>query len=561
MIPVVWLNFNYDAPNRGYWDQALLDQLLSGALWSTATTREMESHDSMPSDIDGAVVVVPGRQNAENYHLVQEAILPLKWVLLIVTGDEEGAFPIEAIDHPNMRKWVMTPQPRHSGMSVELGSGMPPNMKPAICDKTLDWFFAGQITHERREQCAGVLRSMAGGELIETPGFTQGLGQVEYWDRLARAKVAPCPGGPISPDSFRLFEALEAGCIPVADAYSGRRDSGNPHYWYRIFGEPFFPVVGDWAEFPEVLNGLLTGWPHNANRVASKWQGYKRDLAHTLDRDVSDLSRVRRADVPITVLVPTSPIHSHPSTAVIEETIRSVRDQMPYAEIIVMCDGVRSEQAEKKSDYEEYVRRLTWLCNHEWENVLPLVFDEHLHQGVMTRRALDLVRTPQILFVEHDTPIFGNIPWGGLIEAVNSGVANMIRLHHEASILPSHTHLMLSETPELVAGVPMYPAVQWSQRPHLASADFYRWMTKTYFGMNSRTMIEDVMYSVLETHYREEGREGWERFKLYIYAPEGDMKRSTHLDGRGDDPKYSMKFDYDAQLPTCAWAPFAGVRE
>ena len=178
----------------------------------------------------------------------------------------------------------------------------------------------------------------------------------------------------------------------------------------------------------------------------------------------------------------------------------------------------------------------------------------------MTRRTLErLVRTPQILFVEHDTPLVGDIPFEQLFRAVASGDVNVVRLHHEAHILEPHRYLMLADKPERVQGVPLMPTVQWSQRPHLASTEWYLWMLSTYFAPTSRTMIEDLIYGVLETHHREEGLEGWKQFKLFIYAPEGDMKRSTHTDGREGDPKYSMKFEYDHGIPL--WAPHEGVRE
>ena len=32
--------------------------------------------------------------------------------------------------------------------------------------------------------------------------------------------MIPCPSGPATPDSFRLWEALEAGCVPIADGYA-----------------------------------------------------------------------------------------------------------------------------------------------------------------------------------------------------------------------------------------------------------------------------------------------------------------------------------------------------
>ena len=57
----------------------------------------------------------------------------------------------------------------------------------------------------------------------------------------------------------------------------------------------------------------------------------------------------------ITVVIPTSPIPSHPSTAIIDETIASVRKQLPDSRIIVTADGVRAEQVGMANNYFEYL--------------------------------------------------------------------------------------------------------------------------------------------------------------------------------------------------------------
>ena len=72
----------------------------------------------------------------------------------------------------------------------------------------------------------------------------------------------------------------------------------------------------------------------------------------------------------------------------IEQTIRDIRANLPDCEIIIMLDGIRPEQEDRRGAYEEYKRRLLWLAHHTWHNVLPIIFDEHMHQAAMTREAL-----------------------------------------------------------------------------------------------------------------------------------------------------------------------------
>jgi len=378
-----------------------------------------------------------------------------------------------------------------------------------------------------------VLKNLSGGHLLGTNGFGQGYPRDDFLRRMLATKVAPAPSGPRTQDSFRLYEALEAGCIPVADDMT---PDGRIGYWRHLFGEdPPFPVITNWNDFEQILPELLAGWPANANRVSAWWQSYKRHLAYQLAADLVELGATVIDSERITVLMPTSPIPSHPSTEIIEQTIESVRAQLPNAEILVMCDGVRAEQEHRRADYEEYLRRLTWLTNHRWRNVLPVIFDEHLHQANITRATLGMVSTPLVLFVEHDTPLCGEIPWPEATTAVMGDEVDVLRFHHESNVLDPHQYLMLDREPKMIDGVPMLRTVQWSQRPHLAKTARYREWIEEYFPESSRTMIEDKLHSAAQV-------EPWLKFKLWMYAPEGNIQRSTNLDGRGDDPKYEMKF-------------------
>lgn len=237
----------------------------------------------------------------------------------------------------------------------------------------------------------------------------------------------------------------------------------------------------------------------------------------------------------ITVLISTSPIPSHPSTAILDETIQSIRFHLPESEILVMCDGVRPEQEIRRKDYGEYLHRLLWKCNHEYRNILPIIHEEFLHQALMTKQVLNEVRTPLILFMEHDTPLVTDEPilWEVCARTIQDGFCNSIRFLHEAGILDEHSYLMRGRDKYLRQD--FVKTVQWSQRPHLASTEFYRQILKENFNENSRTFIEDKMHSVVQCA-------PWERYKLVIYAPPGNMKHSLHSDGRAGERKAECVF-------------------
>jgi hypothetical protein len=541
-FPVLWfmpddVEREADAsPHRLCWDQWQVEQMLT----------DLGGHHRLWEDdklVDAAVVVIPAGRYEPDF--VQAELDRLDACVVILTSDETAVFDSSKLTHGNARWWVQAPRP---GRSYPEGArflpcGFPPftselaRAAPASAShRDRDWAFLGQVNHRSRRELVANLRGLTGGDLRPSQGFTTGVSQTAYMRAMAAAKIAPCPSGPGMADSFRVWEALEAGCVPVVEegcpAYKGG-------YWGQL-GTPF-PTVGDWSEFPALLPRLLDEWPGNANRIQSWWSQYRRSLEWGL---WDDWNAVTGQHPPphgnVTVIMPTSPIPSHPDTSIIEQTVATVRHHLPDAELIITADGVRAEQAHYRPAYDEYLRRLTWLAAHEFGRCTLIVHDQHQHQANMTRHALELVRTPTILFVEHDTPLCADehIDWAACEQAIASGVVNTVRFHFESVIPDVHKYLMIDWVPKKIAGLSCIRTRQWSQRPHLSSTVYYRRMLAdpAWFPPDAVTMIEDVLNSPV-SHQR------WERHKVVIYAPRGGhLKRSWNLDGRGADEKFEMQY-------------------
>lgn len=226
----------------------------------------------------------------------------------------------------------------------------------------------------------------------------------------------------------------------------------------------------------------------------------------------------------ITAIIPISPMPSHPDTYVLDEVIKSVRDRLPDIEIILMFDGVSPTLLHLKEKYEEYTQIMLHKSNFEETNIIPIVFDKHQHQSLMLKEALKLVRTPQILWLEQDTPLHNTIPFKELSEVIETGYANVIRFHFEAEIHPEHEYLMLDQSPIDILGQPFLRTRQWSGRPHLASTKWYREIADKYFDDKPR-FIEHILYGIIVDG-------NYDEFRLHIYAPNGTLVTSKHLDGR-----------------------------
>jgi hypothetical protein len=237
----------------------------------------------------------------------------------------------------------------------------------------------------------------------------------------------------------------------------------------------------------------------------------------------------------ITVVVPVSPIKSHPGTEILETTLDSVRTCLPDAEIFLTFDGVRKEQRDRQDDYDEFIRRALWLADHKYGNTLPYLFGRHHHQAGMMRHVMNDIDTPLVMYVEQDTPLVTDEPidWETINHFITSGKSNLVRLYHEGVVPQDHTHMMHRHDDGFLR------TSQWSQRPHVASLAYYRRILDAHFSLDARCFIEDKMHSVLDEAYRIDGMAGWNQHRVHIYDPgNGNMKRSIHIDGRAGEAKY-----------------------
>lgn len=297
-INVVWISYHKpEIIERGYWDQGLLEDL-----FKQASCQHFTSVSDVP-DGEGAVFVINGRTHIteDDISRINDDISKLPWVLFVDTGDEESSFPWRNVKHPLMRVWMMLPRMnQHDDTHFKLPNGYRPTTRELLgtigCqERSIDYSFVGQVNHERRKQCFDVavqfMSLYPNSVVIGTKGFGQeAVAYPEYMELMAKSKIVLCPSGIESPDNFRLYEALEAGCLPVVDAFSTNfKTSG---FWRYVFGDDVpFPIVDYWDAFPDMIPGLLADYPANANRCFAWWQQYKRKLKYQLLDDVKELSK------------------------------------------------------------------------------------------------------------------------------------------------------------------------------------------------------------------------------------------------------------------------------
>ncbi len=129
---------------------------------------------------------------------------------------------------------------------------------------------------------------MPNGQLVETSGFGAGLAYPEYVGLMRKSKVIPCPGGALTPDTFRLYEALELGCIPIADMHGGLQFEGD--YWHKIFGYIPFPTIESWDDFPKILENTLDNYDVKQQNTLNWWHSIKAKIVLDLFNQINEIS-------------------------------------------------------------------------------------------------------------------------------------------------------------------------------------------------------------------------------------------------------------------------------
>jgi hypothetical protein len=274
-------SFNEEDCAADKWDYGLLKEMFD------KYSIEQIKVNSLPIE-ERAFVVIPGPQNIGHEEDISKELKNISRLVLFITGDEEGVFGIDKINHPNAEIWIQYPHKKHEKYN-KLPIGVPQHLKnnlPNYKTKTYDVFFGGQITHQRRQQLAEVMPSIKNALYKPTDGFAKGDNPVDYYDNLMNSKIAPCPAGAVSIESFRLFEAIEMMTLPIADLVDS---SGLKYNFYKnVFNELVpFPQTKYWSELPIIVLNLLEEYPKNMHNVVCWWIKYKRDLGIKLMEQVN----------------------------------------------------------------------------------------------------------------------------------------------------------------------------------------------------------------------------------------------------------------------------------
>lgn len=147
--------------------------------------------------------------------------------------------------------------------------------KPAGMRKHL-WSFAGDPNKLSRSEMLNTLATVDGGAWHLTSGFNAAdcLSTADYRALMDDSVMIPCPGGWSNLETFRVYEALEAGCIPFVEKRKGY------DYYRALLGPHPLPTISTWAEGAALLRKLRDAGelPALQQTCAAWWADYKTRL-------------------------------------------------------------------------------------------------------------------------------------------------------------------------------------------------------------------------------------------------------------------------------------------
>ena len=247
--------------------------------------------DTSRTRVDGKMVVIADALSAASEAFYRTAYLNGCKVVLIHISDEfynDDCGSYKWCDAVFRNYWSFLYANAKNIHTIPLGyktgfsKGLAP--KPARERRYL-WSFMGDVKKANRAEVVDAMRGVGDGFVHVTSGFhsSDSLPTDQYRAVMDDSIFVPCPRGNANFESFRVWEALEAGCIPIAE----RRSDFD--YFQKLCPSHPFPVVTQWDDIASICQQSPEHIEHLRLTCAQWWRVYKIELKAQMLRTLSDV--------------------------------------------------------------------------------------------------------------------------------------------------------------------------------------------------------------------------------------------------------------------------------
>ena len=182
--------------------------------------------------------------------------------VLFVTSDEHHRFQKKFVENPNVlltfKNYYMLNFVHEKIKPFPLGylQGFEASNKIPILDREYDYSFSGTLPappcEPTRHNLEHSLKKLSTDKrkkfVLFYEGWAKGLSMKKYSDVMENTKIALCPSGYTSSETFRYFEAAKAGCVLISEK--------KPDVWH--YENAPHLTIDCWTKLPIFLELLLS---------------------------------------------------------------------------------------------------------------------------------------------------------------------------------------------------------------------------------------------------------------------------------------------------------------
>ena len=156
------------------------------------------------------------------------------------------------------------------------------NLKNISVTKDLRWAFIGTPHKSSRHDLLFNLSEIKPNFVYKTGKFgdQNSLNSDQINEIFFKTDFIPCPNGFFHPETYRVYEALESGCIPIVE------DSYN--YYERLFPKNPFIKINKWSEAKTIIKQWnKKNIEKKKNECIKWWNDYKSILKNSIKQKIN----------------------------------------------------------------------------------------------------------------------------------------------------------------------------------------------------------------------------------------------------------------------------------
>ena len=259
---------NYHFINSTSWIYTIIEQ----------TKYEIIDHVNKIDEKDQLIII--DSQLSIKKELYEKLSKKCSSIYLIHLGDEGGTEDTNLVYNYCKHVWRTFGLPKYFNNDkitcIPIGYKSGPNFQnKEIMKRKFLWSFMGTIHGASRYDLIHQNQNLKPNFINKTSSFASGesLDSEKYYEILYDSIFIMVPHGYIHPESYRLYETLEAGCVPIIE---------NPHNFYDNF-LPKNPLIkiNLWKESSEIIKKLFNDknkLKEKSNEINLWWKNYKKNL-------------------------------------------------------------------------------------------------------------------------------------------------------------------------------------------------------------------------------------------------------------------------------------------